>query len=142
LGCNVQRCGTGRRRREENNFFNRRGLAVDEGAIEEEEHRIEEEGRHISIAVIDSNNKANNRRLAYPLRPYILKDKDYTEGLIKYTDFEAVESWAQLDVENIENVAVCSANRYGVVEVSRFILSLSNIACMPYCLHLTHLFYI
>ena len=124
LGCNVQRCGTGRRRREENNFFNRRGLVVDEEEEDErltEEHRVEDGDEH--IPGINSNNKANNRRLAYPLRPYILKDKDYTEGLNKYTEFEAVESWSQLDVENVNNVAVCSANRYGVVAVGRVCLS-------------------
>jgi len=129
LGCNVQRCGTGRRRREENNFFNRRSLAnggeeeEDEGLLEE--HRVEEGDEHISIPGTNTNNIANNRRLAYPLRPYILKDKDYTEGLNKYTDFEADESWAQLDVENVDNVAACSANRYGVVEVSQCYLVLT-----------------
>ena len=122
LGCNVQRCGTGRRRREVNNFFNRRGLVVESEEFEglTEEHRVENGDEH--IPGINSNNKANNRRLVYPLRPYILKDKDYTEGLNKYTEFEAVESWSQLNMENVDNVAVCSANRYGVVEVSRVIV--------------------
>ena len=44
------------------------------------------------------------------------------DHLNKYTEFEAVESWSQLEMENVDNVAVCSANRYGVVEVSRFIV--------------------
>ena len=53
-----------------------------------------------------------NRRL-YPI-PYLLKGSDYTNALRRQTVFNPKETWAQLDVENIENVAVCSANRYSV----------------------------
>jgi len=139
LGCNVQHCGTGRRR-PENNFFNRRDLVEekeeDEGLLEE--HRVEDGDEQISFPVTNSNNKANNRRLAYPLRPYILKDKDYTEGLNKYTDFEADESWSQLDMENVDNVAVCSANRYGVIEVSQWYLSLLACYCTVSLIYISH----
>ena len=103
LGCNVLRCGTGRERPRRSNMFGR--------------HLI---GRNVVEEVIESNEveatneieSVTNRRL-YPI-PYSLKGSDYTTALRRQTVFNPKETWAQLDVENIENVAVCSVNRYSV----------------------------
>lgn len=77
-------------------------------------------GRNVVEEVIESNEveatneieSVTNRRL-YPI-PYSLKGSDYTTALRRQTVFNPKETWAQLDVENIENVAVCSVNRYSV----------------------------
>ena len=103
LGCNVLRCGTGRQRpRRGNNMFGRNLIG---NVVEEVTESNEVEATNEIESVI-------NRRL-YPI-PYSLKGSDYTTALRRQTVFNPKETWAQLDVENIENVAVCSVNRYSV----------------------------
>ena len=46
--------------------------------------------------------------------PFTLKEKDYTVELGYSTTYQPEEAWVELGVDNIDNVARCSTNRYSI----------------------------
>ena len=88
IGCNSRSCGRGRQPRRNNFFVQRRILKGQEPIV----------------------------------APYATKGKDYCclddESLKQRTKFDPMMTLAELDVKNIDDVAVCSANRYSIMTVS------------------------
>ena len=88
IGCDSRRCGRGRQPRRANFFVQRRILKGQEPIV----------------------------------APFATKGKDYCclddESLKQRTKFDPMMTLAELDVKNIDDVAVCSANRYSIMTVS------------------------
>ena len=100
LGCNYQKCGSGRTRPRR-----RPPRRVEQEEAEAKEDEADAETR-------------KRRRLHVP--PFTLKNVDFNSAVRKHTQFKPDQSEAQLDVDDIESVATCSANRYSVEEVCSF----------------------
>jgi len=90
IGCDSRRCGRGRQPRRANFFVKRRILKGQEPIV----------------------------------APFATKGKDYCclddESLKQRTKFDPMMTLAELDVKDIDDVAVCSANRYSIMTVSCF----------------------
>jgi len=90
IGCNSRSCGRGRQPRRNNFFVQRRTLKGQEAIVP----------------------------------PFATKGKDYCcldpESLKQRTKFDPMMTLAELDVRDIDDVAVCSANRYSIMTVSCF----------------------
>ncbi|KAL9182528.1 hypothetical protein ACHAXT_013180, partial [Thalassiosira profunda] len=103
LGCNVQRCGRGRRPRRQS-FVPRRL----EGRVSPQNETMPHDAMPLALA------DAAHRRLDVP--PFTLRGVDFTAAVRRYTMFEPNDSEAHLDVEDIDSLACCSANRYSIEE--------------------------
>jgi len=88
IGCDSRRCGRGRQPRRANFFVQKRILKGQEPIV----------------------------------APFATKGKDYccldNESLKQRTKFDPMMTLAELDVRDIDDVAVCSANRYSIMTVS------------------------
>ena len=101
LGCNYRQCGTGRRRRR-----GPRARNLNSGDKSDIEHH--EEAPAASPSALE-------RRLRVP--SCSLREKDFNSAVRRYTEFEPDESLVHLDTDDIDSVAICSANRYSIEEV-------------------------
>ena len=111
LGCNVHNCGGGRQRGR-GNFFTRKlknELSVD----------VHEFGWMTSQRKLPKN----------AVSPFTLKKMDYTVELRQSTDFTPDASWAELGVENVNDVAKCSTNRYSLETVRILPLLYASTQC-------------
>ena len=110
LGCNVHNCGGGRQRGR-GNFFTR---------------KLKNE---LSVDVHEYEGMSQRKLPKNVVLPFTLKKMDYTVELSQSTDFTPDASWAELGVDNVDDVAKCSTNRYSLETVRILLLLYASIQC-------------
>ena len=129
----MKRCGTGRMKTfgsgggdgdgdgggRSDNFFTRRRFLKEDDKEDYDDHVELMKDDDERYAIIEEEEEVissiNERRDLQDIEaPFTLKEKDYTLGLRRQTDFTPDVSYAELETGNIDDVATCSGNRYSV----------------------------